>query len=76
MSDLSELFGKVAYAETPEERDDAEREIRQMLADAKSAAITEAAAVGWDAAVAAMTYEDGTPVELAKNINPYRTETP
>lgn len=35
-------------------------------------AITQAAAIGWDAAVAAMTYEDGSPIELAANINPYR----
>lgn len=35
-------------------------------------AVKQAAALGWDAAVAAMTYTDGTPVELAANINPYR----
>lgn len=40
----------------------------------RQAAITQAAAVGWDAAVASMKYEDGTPVELAANINPYRKE--
>jgi hypothetical protein len=38
----------------------------------RDVAITQAAAVGWDAAVAAMRYEDGTPVELALNHNPYR----
>ena len=30
------------------------------------------AAIGWDAAVAAMRYEDGTPVEIISMINPYR----
>ena len=30
------------------------------------------AALGWDAAVSRMTYEDGTPVEIAANVNPYR----
>ena len=29
-------------------------------------------AIGWDAAVSRMTYEDGTPVEIAANVNPYR----
>ena len=32
----------------------------------------ELLATGWDAAVAAMTYTDGSPVELAANMNPYR----
>jgi hypothetical protein len=41
---------------------------------ARAEALRKAAAVGWDAAVAAMTYEDGTPVEVAQNSNPYRTE--
>ena len=30
------------------------------------------AAFGWDAAVSRMTYEDGTPVDIAENVNPYR----
>lgn len=32
----------------------------------------ELLAIGWDAAVAAMKYEDGTPVEIETSINPYR----
>jgi len=32
------------------------------------------AAIGWDAAVNAMCYEDGTPVEIAANSNPYRLQ--
>ncbi|MGH3703015.1 MAG: hypothetical protein ACRDT9_00160 [Agromyces sp.] len=32
----------------------------------------KAAAAGWDAAVAAMRYEDGSPVEITVNTNPYR----
>ena len=32
----------------------------------------ELLAIGWDAAVAAMVYPDGTKVEVAKNSNPYR----
>lgn len=31
-----------------------------------------AAAAGWDAALKAMRYEDGTPVQVAVNDNPYR----
>lgn len=27
----------------------------------------------WDEAVAAITYEDGTPIDLVRNVNPYRT---
>lgn len=34
--------------------------------------LREAAAIGWDAAVAAMKYEDGTPVEIVSMVNPYR----
>lgn len=34
----------------------------------------EAAAIGWDAAVAAMQYPDGTPVEIVSSTNPYRIE--
>ena len=29
-------------------------------------------AKGWDAAVAAMRYEDGSPVEIVGMVNPYR----
>lgn len=36
--------------------------------------LREAAAMGWDAAVAAMKYEDGTPVEIVAMVNPYRAE--
>ena len=32
------------------------------------------AAIGWDAAVKAMCYEDGTAVEIAANSNPYRAQ--
>lgn len=38
--------------------------------------LREAAAVGWDAAVAAMRYEDGTPVEIVAMVNPYRNPEP
>lgn len=34
--------------------------------------LTEAAAIGWDEAVASLRYEDGTPVEIVKVVNPYR----
>ena len=37
-----------------------------------SRAYLEAAAAGWDAAVASMRYEDGSPVELVAVMNPYR----
>lgn len=77
MSDsLHELLGTVAFPDTPEERDTAWNAIEAMVKDAnaeRAGAIQQAAAVGWDAAVTAMKYEDGTPVELAANVNPYRT---
>jgi hypothetical protein len=38
------------------------------------AALLEAAALGWDACVAALVYEDGTPVDVAYVKNPYREE--
>ena len=31
-------------------------------------------AAGWDAAVGAMRYEDGTPVEIVAEVNPYAAE--
>lgn len=34
----------------------------------------ELLAVGWDAAVQAMRYSDGTPVDLAANVNPFRAK--
>lgn len=34
--------------------------------------LREAAAIGWDAAVEAMRYEDGEPVEIVSMTNPYR----
>jgi len=37
--------------------------------------IRKAKAQAWDEAVAAMKYTDGTPVEIAKNINPYTEES-
>ncbi|MDL5351178.1 hypothetical protein [Microbacterium sp. zg-YB36] len=38
----------------------------------RAASQQAAAAIGWDAAVAAMRYEDGTPVEIVSMKNPYR----
>lgn len=35
----------------------------------------EVAATGWDNAVRAMRYEEGTPVELVAVVNPYRKDT-
>ena len=31
-------------------------------------------AEGWDAAVAAMRYEDGSPVEVIESVNPFRSK--
>jgi len=42
----------------------------------REALIRESAAIGWDAAVAAMTYEDGSPVEIVAMVNPYRAAFP
>ena len=33
-----------------------------------------ARAEGWDAAVSSMIYDDGTSVEIAHNVNPYRED--
>jgi hypothetical protein len=46
----------------------------ELLTGAGYGPIWPAAALGWDAAVSAMTYEDGTPVEIAQNSNPYRQQ--
>ena len=35
--------------------------------------IREEQAIAWDKAVASLTYEDGTPVDVAANTNPYRS---
>lgn len=42
------------------------------VGDRLEASRRELLAIGWDAAVAAMTYEDGSKVEVAENSNPYR----
>lgn len=36
----------------------------------------EAKAAAWDACVASMVYEDGSPVEIVTLSNPYRKESP
>lgn len=41
-----------------------------------AALVRAACATAWDAAVWSMRYEDGTPVELVTNINPYREGDP
>jgi hypothetical protein len=41
-------------------------------AERMEAARRELLATGWDAAVAAMRYEDGSPIEVSVNVNPYR----
>ena len=42
----------------------------QVMGDALRSAKAEA----WDEAVAALRYEDGTPVEMVANSNPYRAD--
>lgn len=37
------------------------------------AGLASACAAGWDACIASMRYEDGTPVEIVHSVNPYRT---
>lgn len=37
-----------------------------------SGKLVDAAAIGWDAVVAAMRYPDGVPVEIVSSVNPYR----
>jgi hypothetical protein len=43
------------------------------LSRAGFGSVRAGAEMGWDAAVGQMTYTDGTPVEIAENINPFRT---
>jgi hypothetical protein len=43
---------------------------------AENDALREAAAIGWDACVAALRHEDGTPVEVVTMVNPYRAAPP
>lgn len=50
-------------------------ELEEMMSQATTN-LRGAAAVGWDAAVAAMRYEDGTPLEIVSMVNPYRPATP
>lgn len=45
-----------------------------LLSEAAPTEPRRAAAIGWDAAVAAIRYEDGTPVDIAMTVNPYRDE--
>jgi streptomycin 6-kinase len=42
------------------------------MADTLDRGRRELLAIGWDAAVAAMVYEDGSKVQVAKSVNPYR----
>jgi len=42
------------------------------MASRMEQALREAAATGWDTAVSNLQYEDGTPMEVVSNINPYR----
>ena len=51
-----------------------EAHIAEAVTDAGYGSIRLAMEAGWDAAVAAMQYPDGTPVELMTNNNPYRQE--
>jgi len=46
------------------------------MADQLTARDRQIAAIGWDAAVASMRYEDGSPVELVAVVNPYREVLP
>ena len=41
---------------------------------ALAAVLPDLLATAWDAAVASMRYEDGTPVQLVSVVNPYRPE--
>lgn len=49
-------------------------EVRRQRKDLANV-FREVAATGWDGAVRAMRYEDGTPVEIVAVVNPYRKET-
>ena len=45
-----------------------------LAAQALAAVLPDLLATAWDAAVASMRYEDGTPVQLVSVVNPYRPE--
>ena len=40
--------------------------------DARTGALIRGAEIGWDAAVSAMQFEDGTKPDLVSVVNPYR----
>lgn len=44
--------------------------------EANKALLREAMAMGWDAAIKAIQYPDGSPVEIMINQNPYRGSKP
>lgn len=70
----------IADAEGPRDDDEAaieagdefDRFISRVRDDARSGALIRGAEIGWDAAVNAMQYEDGTRPELVEVVNPYR----
>lgn len=45
------------------------------ILDSLAPLVFDLLAAGWGAAVAAMRYEDGTPVEIVESANPYRQPT-
>lgn len=48
------------------------RRVMGLLRPGEQDSLREAAAIGWDACVAAMRYEDGSHVEIVTMVNPYR----
>lgn len=75
-SEAREALGQPDYPPPPV------AEVRMALLHALAPLVTpspafrEAAALGWDAAIASLTYEDGTAVEIITVTNPYRDEQP
>lgn len=64
-------FNATLYTAYEWHRDfDTEEETREAF----DAWLDSIRAEGWEAAVSSMIYDDGTPVEVAYNVNPFRKE--
>lgn len=63
---------KKRYATPTYERYDRRKRIVRDLEGEFDAWLQSVKADAWDEAVASLVYEDGTPLEVVKNINPYR----
>lgn len=49
-----------------------DRWLARVKEDARAGALIRGAEIGWDAAVNAMRYEDGSALDVVEVVNPYR----